>query len=309
MNDAVGCVAVPGRFARLLLTAVFAVLILMSCGARGVQKETASGGETASGVSAEPSSGESRAQDDFRIFEAPASIPVELVSAINGDKEAFLSELHALLQSDTDGLLRLIDKTHLLPGDFVPPDLVRLSDAVAEGRSYLCNRNDLSLRRGAETALEEMAAAARNEGVTLVASSTYRSYDYQVALYARNVAQLGEAAAARESAPPGASQHQFGTVVDFGSITDEFAGTPAGRWLTENAYRFGWSLSFPDGYENVTGYRWECWHYRYLGRQAVEFQRKWFGDIQQYMLEFIHAWKGYMAAREAEVESGGSADR
>ena len=61
--------------------------------------------------------------------------------------------------------------------------------------------------------------------------------------------------------------------------------------LAENAGDYGWSLSFPDGYEDVTGYRWECWHFRYLGIPAVEFQRKWFSDVQQFMLEFIHAWK------------------
>ena len=79
--------------------------------------------------------------------------------------------------------------------------------------------------------------------------------------------------------------------MDFGSITDEFAQTKQGRWLSANAGTYGWSLSFPDGYEDVTGYRWECWHYRYIGVEAVEFQRKWFSDVQQFMLEFIHAWR------------------
>jgi len=74
-------------------------------------------------------------------------------------------------------------------------------------------------------------------------------------------------------------------------ITDEFAQTKQGRWLAANAGTYGWSLSFPDGYEDVTGYRWECWHYRYIGVEAVEFQRKWFSDVQQFMLEFIHAWR------------------
>jgi D-alanyl-D-alanine carboxypeptidase len=199
----------------------------------------------------------------------------------------FLAELEGVLAADTDDLLRLVDKRHALPDGYAPKDLVPL----VKNDAYGIGRNDLSLRSGAEKALREMARAAQKDGAYLVASSSYRSYEYQVQVYGRNVRQMGQAAADRESARPGRSQHQLGTVVDFGSITDDYAQTKAGRWLAENAAEFGWSLSFPDGYEAVTGYRWECWHYRYVGVRAARFQKKWFSDIQQFMLEFIHAWK------------------
>lgn len=206
---------------------------------------------------------------------------------VNGSPEEFLADLHRVLAADTQDLLTLVDKQHYLAADFVPADIV----ALKPNDFYLLNRNDLSLRTPVEAGLRKMAAAAKKEGINLVVSSTYRSYDYQKNLYERNVRQLGKAVADRESAPPGASQHQLGVAVDFGSITDEFAQTKQGRWLAENAGTYGWSLSFPDGYEDVTGYRWECWHYRYIGVEAVEFQRKWFSDVQQFMLEFIHAWR------------------
>jgi D-alanyl-D-alanine carboxypeptidase len=80
-------------------------------------------------------------------------------------------------------------------------------------------------------------------------------------------------------------------VVDFAPIDDSFAGTAAGRWVLRNAGRFGWSLSFPDGYEEATGYRWESWHYRYVGRDLVYFIDTYFDGIQQYALQFIHAWE------------------
>lgn len=206
---------------------------------------------------------------------------------VNGDAQEFLADLQRVLASDTDDLLTLVDKQHYLAADFVPADIA----ALKPNDFYLLNRNDLSLRLPVEKALQKMALAAKEDGINLVVSSTYRSYDYQKNLYERNVRQLGKAVADRESAPPGASQHQLGVAVDFGSITDEFAQTKQGRWLAENAGDYGWSLSFPDGYEDVTGYRWECWHFRYVGVAAVEFQRKWFSDVQQFMLEFIHAWK------------------
>ena len=206
---------------------------------------------------------------------------------VNGDSQEFLADLQQVLEADTDNLLTLVDKQHYLAADFVPSDII----ALKANDFYLLNRNDLSLRLPVEQAVRKMASAAKKEGINLVVSSTYRSYDYQKNLYERNVRQLGKEVADRESAPPGASQHQLGVAVDFGSITDDFAQTKQGRWLAENAGDYGWSLSFPDGYEDVTGYRWECWHYRYIGVTAVEFQKKWFSDVQQFMLEFIHAWK------------------
>ena len=99
--------------------------------------------------------------------------------------------------------------------------------------------------------------------------------------------------AERESARPGTSQHQLGSAIDFGSITDDFDETTMGKWLYANASKYGWSLSFPKNYEDITGYRWECWHFRYIGVPACQMQRKWFGNVQQYMLEFIDLWKKY----------------
>jgi D-alanyl-D-alanine carboxypeptidase len=111
-----------------------------------------------------------------------------------------------------------------------------------------------------------------------------------VQVYNREVREYGQEAADRESARPGTSQHQTGLVVDFAPIGDEFAKTAASAWLVKNAARFGWSLSFPDGYEQVTGYRWESWHYRYVGKELADFINRYFDGIQQYALQFILSW-------------------
>jgi D-alanyl-D-alanine carboxypeptidase len=205
---------------------------------------------------------------------------------VNGDPEEFLRDVQAVLAADTDDLLRLVDKQHALPDGYAPADIVRL----VKNSAYGISRGDLSLRACAEKALTAMALAAQKDGAYLTASSSYRTYEYQVEVYERNVRLSGRETADRESAQPGKSQHQLGTVIDFGSITDEYAQTTAGKWLLAHAGEYGWSLSFPDGYEDVTGYRWECWHYRYIGVEAARFQQKWFSDIQQFMLEFIYAW-------------------
>ena len=213
----------------------------------------------------------------------------------NGAPEDFLFDLRAVLEAERDfpsddlSLYYLIDKKHSVSSDYVPTHLVRL----VKNNLYAINRDDLSLRADAESALKTMAAAAKQDGITLLVSSTYRSYDYQKTVFERWVRIDGLEEAERESSRPGTSQHQLGTVIDFGSITDEYAQTSAGKWLAANASNYGWSLSFPQGYEDVTGYRWECWHFRYIGKTACAFQKKWFSDVQQFMLEFISAWKNY----------------
>ena len=220
-------------------------------------------------------------------FAYPSSIPAEIRQHIGNNASSFLAELKRILAAEKENLLVLVDKRHLLPDGYTPQNLITLNT----GRAYMINRKDLSLTKTAEQALQEMALEAKRDGVTLVVSSSYRSYTYQKNLFDRYVRESGEKEAERFSARAGTSQHQLGTVVDFGSISDEFAQTRAGKWVLHNASKYGWSLSFPKGYEAVTGYVWESWHYRYIGMEACAFQQKWFGDIQQYMLEFIDAWK------------------
>ena len=222
--------------------------------------------------------------------EIPENISRKILDA-SAKNPALIIELLSFRQSDPY-LFRLVDKNHALPPDYAPEDLVQLgASAGLPAKSYYTGRAGLLLRSEAETALEEMAAAARADGVRLVVSSAYRSYSYQKQVYERNVAEMGREAADRESARPGYSQHQTGLVLDFGSIDDTFASSPAGLWLTAHASRFGWSLSYPDGFEHITGYRWESWHYRYLGKDLTAFIDRYFEGIQQFGLRFIDEWE------------------
>ncbi len=211
----------------------------------------------------------------------------------NGNPEEFLADLHKVLEaqknyrSDDLSLLYLIDKKHNVGSDYVPKDLM----PVKGNDLWNVSRNDLSLRPEAYEALEELSRAALNDGIKLLVSSTYRSYQYQEGLFNRYVKQDGLELAERYSARPGTSQHQLGVAIDFGSITDDWGDTKMGKWVYDHAAEHGWSLSFPQGYEDVTGYMWECWHFRYIGKEACRFQKKWFSDIQQFMLEFIDAWE------------------
>ena len=224
-----------------------------------------------------------------------ADIPPAVAQPILDRKAAFLDALEPILVEDPY-LRVLVDKKHTIePLRYRPDDLYELTNEGA----FRVPRAGMLLRYPAAVALNEMAQAARADGITLVASSTWRDYDYQAAVYARNVAQNGRETADRESARPGHSQHQLGLVVDFGSISDQFADTAAGKWMAAHAGAFGWSLSFPPGQEALTGYRWESWHYRYVGKKLERFIDDWFDGIQQYALQFIHEWESLERARKS----------
>ena|GEM_PF-1896931 len=196
-------------------------------------------------------------------------------------REDFSRDLAKCLIGDKH-LWELVDKTHPLSRDYVPQDLVTL-----KAGPYRLNVQGIKLRKAAADSLVEMAAAARVDGVTLTVTSAYRSYSYQQQVYSRIVRERGQRAADRVSARPGHSQHQTGLAVDFAPLDNSFAKSAAGRWMATNAYRFGWSLSYPEGHEALTGYQWESWHYRYVGKELASFIEKHFGGLQQKALVFI----------------------
>lgn len=214
-----------------------------------------------------------------------ADLPLEVRSAIKANPESFLLAAAAVLKSRPLDRV-LVDKNNGLSPAFVPEELVPLEDFAGP---LVVNREGMLLERRAAEALAEMAEAAAVAGITLDVSSAYRSYDYQKGLFDRHVAQLGMEEASRVSARPGHSQHQLGTAVDFGSITLAFGDTPAGKWLAREAWRFGFSLSYPEGAEEITGYSYEPWHFRYIGTAGTFLERTYFGGLQQWMLEFLDA--------------------
>lgn len=204
--------------------------------------------------------------------------------------QAFLDLVYLLVHFPQETFL-LADKEHFLPEDYVPSDLVDLSryEAIRTGHPFLTlNRAQMQLRAIIMPDLLAMVEAARQDGIILDLSSTYRSYRYQEGLFATWVQRLGQEEAERVSARPGASQHQLGTTIDFGSITSDFADHPAGLWLAQRASEFGFSLSYPSGMEWLTGYIYEPWHFRWIGRPAARLEQEYFQGSQYRMLLFWH---------------------
>jgi len=152
----------------------------------------------------------------------------------------------------------------LNPKDYAAPDLV----AVPVPYVYAP-----SLRKKASDAVVAMFNAFNDEtGLGMKSQSAYRSYSAQVSVYNNWVSSLGQAGADLTSARPGHSEHQTGLAIDISASDGKcalkacFADTPQGSWLAENAWKYGFILRYPNGETKTTGYEFEPWHYRYVGK-------------------------------------------
>jgi LAS superfamily LD-carboxypeptidase LdcB len=175
-------------------------------------------------------------------------------------------DLPLLVIADGDYLMALVVKDTTLKSDYVPPDLQPVP-------AYMKPAYSMQLRARALEHLENLYQAAADDGVELAIRSAYRSYSTQKGLFEDYARRYGEEEANRFSARPGQSEHQLGTTVDFGGTSVDFKAaygeTPQGQWLAENAWRFGFAMSYPAGKEHITGYIFEPWHYRYIGVDAA----------------------------------------
>ncbi|MDQ0273920.1 M15 family metallopeptidase [Cytobacillus purgationiresistens] len=177
-------------------------------------------------------------------------------------------------------VMALVNKQFSLPSDYIPNDLVRPNVAFSFGdedieKSYL--------RKEAADALKEMFEGAKAASIDLFAVSGYRSYDRQETVFNAEVTRVGEEKAVQVVAIPGSSEHQTGLSMDISSssvnygLTEEFEKVPEGKWLAENAHKYGFVLRYPKGKESITGYQFEPWHFRFVGKEAatVMFDKDW----------------------------------
>ncbi len=120
------------------------------------------------------------------------------------------------------------------------------------------------------SAFKKMQTAAKNDGLSIYISSGFRSYQTQVAVYNSWVQKDGKSVADTYSARPGYSEHQTGLAMDLNTINQSFANTKEYKWLQENAYKYGFIMRYPKNKQNITGYIYEPWHYRYVGESLAK---------------------------------------
>ena len=254
------------------------ILIAKSCG-----KKTPVTPQDPSEPSASASS-ESNSASDTDSAEPPTSEavtePLEQAPSFTADLSAYEEYMNP---TDRDAYLTLVNATHPLASDFIPADLTDLVNTRGDGRAM----QKMSLY--AAKALEALFLEAKAEnqlavnpksGYALSVMSAYRSYAYQSSLFshytdnemARNPALTREQAGAitvTYSNRPGTSEHQLGLCVDMHDLSGadvSFKNSASYPWLSENAWKFGFILRYPEDKVSETAVSFEPWHYRYVGR-------------------------------------------
>lgn len=184
-----------------------------------------------------------------------------IITNVNiGLDNAFYTNISTIEKEEQDDLLVLVNKYNKLSKNYVPSNLKTVSSGSAK------------LRKDAKEAFDKMAAAAKKDGLKIYGSSGYRSYNHQSSLYNNYVKEDGKAEADTYSARAGHSEHQTGLAIDITKSGGSFISNSDKEftWLKNNSYKYGFILRYPKGKENITGYMYEPWHYRYLGEEVAK---------------------------------------
>jgi len=191
-------------------------------------------------------------------------------SQIRDQLEILLKSTYHIISDPNDSLV-LVNKLNSLSHDYIPNDLVTPNILF----SFTEDSPKKKMRKEAAQALEELFNQAEQEQILLLGASGYRSYDQQAQIFARNYVRSG-AEANQFSARPGESEHQTGLAMDVtcaavnNQLTQSFGDTLEGQWLINNASEFGFIIRYPKGGEKITGYQYEPWHIRYVGKSAAK---------------------------------------
>lgn len=188
-----------------------------------------------------------------------------IVSIVNVNADYEYYDEKAITKTDTSkGILMLVNKYHNLDETYSDDNLVDVSNWYCYG--------DNKLLEEAYDKFVEMYNAAKKEDLKLIIYSSYRDYEYQEDLYNDNKKNKGKEYADNYVARAGHSEHQTGLAVDLISAdkdNDDYSKTDEYKWLIKNAYKYGFILRYPEGKEDITGYSYEPWHYRYVGVETA----------------------------------------
>lgn len=169
-----------------------------------------------------------------------------------------------------DSLVALVNKKRYLPSDYMPSNLTVVApDVISYTVPGTHDRN--MVRTEVSDSLLALISDSQAQGLDIWVASAYRSYNRQKEIFDQNVASVGYDETIKVVAEPGTSEHQTGLCIDFTTesvgftLEENFEETPEGKWLKEEAHKYGFILRYPKGKENITGYSYEPWHFRYVG--------------------------------------------
>lgn len=192
---------------------------------------------------------------------------VEGVGPLTADEVQMVKDA---INADNQGYFKLVNKVSTIDENYKPENIVIPNVGITKDRSNEQNfvRSDIA------DDVEAFLEAAKAAGHEIFLSSGYRSYNLQSIFYNNDLQSNGGVETGYVAAP-GTSEHQLGLAIDLTShnvnleLTDDFENTPEGKWALENAYKYGFILRYKADKEDITGYKYEPWHYRYIGDKDI----------------------------------------
>ena len=178
--------------------------------------------------------------------------------------------------------LMLVNKFNYLDENYAPDDIVKVSMQFAYG--------DNEIKKEVYEKFRSMYNDAKKEGLYLIITSSYRDYNFQKELWDSYANQKGDEWADSVSARAGYSEHQTGYTLDivtYNANMSSFEKTDEFKWLQNNAYKYGFILRYPKDKEDITGYSYESWHYRYVGKDVATKIKKLGITFDEYYAYFI----------------------
>lgn len=218
--------------------------------------------------------------DRYVKYETDTAEDEELVVMyvnLNMDKEEY-KDSTLVPKFSTD---MLVNKHFYLDKKFEPDNLVNISTKYASDDDLKCSKVALD-------AFIEMSKAAEQEGYGIIINSAYRSYQDQVDISNLYLRDYGQSYVDRFVAKPGYSEHQTGLAFDVGSkTTNIFLNSKEYQWMLDNAYKFGFIHRFSKQHEDITGFRSEPWHYRYVGKKIAKYIQENDMSFEEYYVRFL----------------------
>ena len=196
------------------------------------------------------------------------STDIEIVEQVSL-KEKKLNEIKSLIKENEDKITKLVNKDNGIEKNYIPNDLVSVNVAST--------KNNILVSQCIKTSLKNMFEAGKEEGMNLYLVSGYRSSDYQAKLYANALKKYSKSYTQKYVAKANHSEHQTGLAVDISAksinyrLTRNFESTDEGKWLAENAHKYGFILRYKKDRVDDTGYGYEPWHFRYVGKEIATY--------------------------------------
>lgn len=170
----------------------------------------------------------------------------------------------------------LINKENLLPKYYIPNKLVILDENKNNFHKYIDPKLKPMIRSDILSDLSNLLNDAKKNGYNIIVDSGYRSYNYQRKILNKKIKEIGEERAYQIVAIPGSSEHQSGLCIDiaylYNGIYDDNVTENDKEviWLINNCHKYGFILRYPKNKEKITGYSFEPWHYRYVGKRLAK---------------------------------------